>query len=126
MQTTDKLTIHHPHDSFFKDAVSDITVSRDLLKAHLDPEIQKVMQWETLRMSDRSFIDEQLHAFYSDMVYTCQVDNGSAQLYIVIEHQYTPDPTLPFRFLQYNYGILRQHIQQNRGKNSTPPFPIYY
>ena len=102
-----KVYIANPRDSFFKEAVSDITIARDLLKAYLDADIQKMMQWETLRMSDRSFIDEQLHPLYSDMVYTAQIDNGSAQLYIVIEHQSTPDPMLAFRFQQYNYGIIR-------------------
>ena len=119
-----KVIIHNPHDGFFKHATSDITVARDLLKVHLTPAIKQRIQWNTLKMSNRSFVDEQLAHMSSDMVYTCQIDKRGAYIYVLIEHQSKPDPLLPFRFLQYNVEILKQHIQQLEEKDKNKPLPV--
>jgi len=71
------LTIHHPHDGFFKHSLSNLTVAKDLLQGHLSPAIQQRIQWDSLRLSNKSYTDEKLAQLYSDVFYDCQIDNKS-------------------------------------------------
>ena len=118
------LTIHHPHDSFFKHALSDVTVAKDLLQAHLSPSITQRIKWDTLNLSNKSYIDQKLSQLHSDVVYACQIDDKSAYIYILIEQQTTPDPLLPFRFLQYNVALLTEHLSQREDKNKKGLLPV--
>jgi len=79
------LTIHHPRDDFFKHSLSNLTVAKDLLQAHLSPAITQRIQWDSLKLSNKSYTDEKLAQLHSDVVYTCQIDKKSAYIYILIE-----------------------------------------
>jgi predicted transposase/invertase (TIGR01784 family) len=117
------LTIHHPHDGFFKHSLSNPTVAKDLLQAHLSPAITQRMQWDTLKLSNKSFVDKKLSQLHSDVVYTCQIDGQAAYIYILIEQQTKPDPLLPFRFLQYNVAMLTEHLAQNKKEKKKQHLP---
>ncbi len=118
------LTIHHRHDGFFKHSLSNLTAVKDLLQAHLNPSITQRIQWDSLRVSNKSYTDEKLAQLHSNVVYTCQIDDKSAYIYILIEQQTTPDPLLPFRFLQYNVAMLTEHLSQNKKeKTKQQHFP---
>jgi Putative transposase, YhgA-like len=56
------LTIHNPYDSFFKYILSNLTVAKDFIQAHFEPAITKRLLWKTLRLSNKSYIDEQAQA----------------------------------------------------------------
>jgi len=119
------LPIHQPHDGFFKHSLPDISVAQDFLKAHLSPAITQRISWNTLSFTNRSFTDGQLNDLHSDVLYTCQLDKKNAYIYLLIEQQTNPDPLLPFRFLQYNVEILKQHIKQRKKeKEKKLPLPV--
>ena len=119
------IIIHTPHDGFFKHSLSDITVAQDFLKAHLSPSITQRISWDTLSLTNRSFTDEKLNNLHSDVLYTCQLDQKDAYIYLLIEQQTNPDPLLPFRFLQYNVELLKQHIKQRKKeKEKKLPLPV--
>jgi predicted transposase YdaD len=109
-----QITIHQPHDGFFKNCLANLTVAKDLLKAHLSTDITQRIQWDSLRLSNKSYTDEKLAQLHSDLVYDCQIDNKSAYIYILVEQQTTPDPMLPLRFLRYNVALLAEHLAQNK------------
>jgi predicted transposase/invertase (TIGR01784 family) len=120
------IKIHNPHDSFFKHVLSNLTAAKDFIQAHFDPEITKRLQWDTLRLSNKSYIDEKLKHLHSDMVYTCQLDTNGPDIYILIEHQSKPDNFLPFRFMQYNMAILTRHrAQSKQGEDAKLPIILY-
>jgi predicted transposase/invertase (TIGR01784 family) len=117
-------TIHHPHDGFFKHALSNLTVAKDLLRAHLSPSIQQRIRWDSLKLSNKSYTDEKLAQLHSDVVYTCQIDEKSSYIYILLEQQTKPDPLLPFRFLQYNVAMLTEHLSQTKKSQAQAKLPI--
>ncbi|MHA7877658.1 MAG: Rpn family recombination-promoting nuclease/putative transposase, partial [Bacteroidota bacterium] len=119
-----KVTIHTPHDGFFKHALLDSTVAKDLLKAHVSPAITQRIQWNTLKLSNKSYTNQKLAQSHSDVVYTCQIDKKSAYIYVLLEQQSTPDPLLPFRFLQYNVSLLEEHLAQRKEKAKKQPLPV--
>ena len=120
-----EVIIHTPHDGFFKHSLSDISVAQDFIQAYLSPAIIQRISWDTLRFTNRSFTDEQLNDLHSDVLYTCQLDKKDAYIYLLIEQQTNPDPLLPFRFLQYNVELLKQHIKQRKKeKEKKLPLPV--
>ncbi len=102
----------YPHDGFTQKALSQLEVAKDLLKAHLSPAISQRIDWNTLHLSNKSYVTEQLKQLHSDVVYSCQVDGKAAYIYCFIEHQSKADPLLPFRMLQYNVLLLEEHLAQ--------------
>jgi predicted transposase/invertase (TIGR01784 family) len=119
-----QITIHQPHDGFFKNCLANLTVAKDLLKAHLSTDITQRIQWDSLRLSNKSYTDEKLAQLHSDVVYTCQIDKKNAYIYILIEQQTTPDPLLPLRFLQYNVALLTEHLAQNKKRAKNKNYPL--
>ncbi len=131
------MDLHHPHDGFTKKALSQLAVAKDLLKAHLAPELVRRINWNTLRLSNKSYVTEQLKQLHSDVVYSCQVDVKEAYIYCLIEHQSQADPLLPFRILQYNVLLIEEHLAQGHkqlpivinlclysGKQSPYPYSV--
>ena len=117
-----EITIHHPHDGFFKHSLSNLTVAKDLLQAHLSPAITQRIQWDSLRLSNKSFTDAKLAQLHSDLVYSCQIDNRS--IYILVEQQTKPDPLPAFRLLRYNVALLEEHLAQNKKEKQRKHLPI--
>ena len=71
-------------------------LAKDLVK-HLD--------FDQMRIQNRSFVDDTLRDLQSDMVFTVPFRNTSEAndllIYILIEHQSTVDPLMGFRLLFY-------------------------
>lgn len=99
-------------------------MAKDLLQAHLSPSIQQRIQWDSLKLSNKSYTDEKLAQLHSDVVYTCQIDEKSSYIHILLEQQTKPDPLLPFRFLQYNVAMLAEHLSQTKQGNQKTKLPI--
>ena len=108
--------IHHPHDGLFKASLSNIEVARDLLQTHLAPELVQQIDWDSLQLTNKSYIDEQLSQFHSDMVYACQLNGVDAYIYLFVEQQTEPERLLPFRLLEYNVKMCREHLNQGNKK----------
>ena len=104
--------IHHVHDGFFRVAMSDLSVAKDLLKAHLPEKLVQQIDWDTLEITNKSYVDKHLKRLMSDMVYKCTLQGKEAYIFLLIEHQATPDPLMPFRVLEYDVRICRECIDQ--------------
>jgi predicted transposase/invertase (TIGR01784 family) len=111
----DRMTsaLHHPHDSFAKQCLSNLAVAKDLLKPHLPPDIVSRINWNTFQLTNKSFVDKKLEQSHSDMVYKCLLDNDkNIYLYTLIEHQSTSEELLAFRMLKYNISLMDQHLNE--------------
>ena len=60
------IKIHHPHDSFIRRSLTSIQVARDLLKAHLAPDMTKRINWDTLQLTNKSFVKDELTQLHTD------------------------------------------------------------
>ena len=104
--------VHQPHDAFFKKGMTDVAVTTILLQQYLKKQLKTMLDWNTLRYSNRSFVKEHLAHLHADMVYESTVQHGAAHAYFLVEHQSTPDRLLPFRTTQYSIALMDQYIQQ--------------
>ncbi|EQB98579.1 hypothetical protein B738_23718, partial [Photorhabdus temperata subsp. temperata M1021] len=72
---------------FFKQFLSHIDTARDFLEIHLPAKLRAVCDLDTLRLESGSFIEDNLRAHYSDILYSLKTAQGDGYVYCVIEHQ---------------------------------------
>jgi predicted transposase/invertase (TIGR01784 family) len=118
--TNKKTTLHHPHDSVFKKALSDVKVARDLLRQHLPKDLQALIDWKSLHPETTSYIDDDLKTSSSDILY--QLNTKEGHLYCLIEHQSQPDHYMALRLLEYTLRIFRNHLKKG---HKTLPLVIH-
>ena len=110
------IKVHQPHDKFIKRMLSDLEVGKPLMKSQIPSHIVKRIDWESVSLTNKSFVSQELEQFHSDVIYKCTLDNKQAYIYNLIEHQSTPDELLPFRILGYNVQLMEQHLSEGNKK----------
>ncbi|MEI7230241.1 Rpn family recombination-promoting nuclease/putative transposase [Pectobacterium carotovorum] len=106
------------HDAIFKQFLSDPAVAKDFFAIHLPEEIRHICDFSSLQLQSASFVDEELRARISDMLYSIQTTTGQGYIYCVIEHQSRPEKLMPFRLLRYALAAMQQHLSQ--GHDTLP------
>ena len=95
--------MHHPHDMMVRAVLSDLAEATSFLQTHLPQEVSQALSWSTLKLLEGSFVDEHLRESEADVLYEVQHVSGEASVwvYILLEHQSTPDRWIRFRLLKY-------------------------
>ena len=110
-------SVHHPHDMLFKAVFSDPTEAAAFLQAHLPTELTAQFDWSTLHLEEGSYIDEVLRQSESDLFFTV-TDKATAEaaedvfLYLLFDHQSSPDKWMAFRMLKYRCRIWDETFKE--------------
>ncbi len=99
-----------PHDAIFKTFLRHGETARDFLEAHLPPFLRPHCNLDTLKLEPESFLDEKLRSRYSDVLYSLQTGNGAGYIYVIIEHQSSPDDHMAFRLMRYAIAAMQRHL----------------
>ena len=95
--------LHQPHDRLFRGVFSDAGEAASLLQAALPGSVRDSFDWTTLTLHDGAFVDEELQGSQSDLLY--QVEHTATGrpvwMYLLFEHQSSPDPWMALRLLRY-------------------------
>lgn len=111
------MTIHQPHDKLFKYSLSKKTVAISFLKSRLSPEVYKLINIDTLRLTDKSFILPEFREIHSDIIYQCQINRKESYIFFILEHESTANAQLmAFRQLQYTVSAIDHYIRQGYKK----------
>lgn len=73
-----------PHDAVFKRFLRQPETATDFLTLYLPEAIRQRCDFSTLRLQSASFIDEDLRAWYSDVLWSVQTTCGTGYVYVVI------------------------------------------
>lgn len=98
--------------------LGDVAEATSFLQRHLPPEVSQALNWTTLTLREGSFVDEDLRASEADFLYEVQHISGEdpVWIYVLVEHQSTPDRWMRFRLLKYCCRIwdmsFRAHPEQ--------------
>ena len=94
-----------------------------LLQAYLPPAVSGELLWSSLKWQSVSFIDERLRDSESDLLYAIRrkADGAAAWLYVLLEHQSTPDPWLRLRLLKYSIRIWERDRQRHPTEKQLRP-----
>ncbi|MEN9468900.1 MAG: hypothetical protein RL630_633 [Verrucomicrobiota bacterium] len=113
--------LHQPHDKLVKATFSDLQNARAFFEGHLEPELVRHIDWTSLRLESGSFVDAELSASASDLLYSVGIEGQTTYLYILFEHQSGDDPWMALRVLAYMVRIWRGHVQKPDAGEKLPP-----
>lgn len=99
-----------PHDAVFKQFLCHPDTARDFLELHLPSPLREVCNLRTLKLESGSFVDENLRAGYSDVLWSLKTRDGEGYIYVVIEHQSSADPHMAFRLMRYAMAAMQRHL----------------
>lgn len=100
------------HDKFFRASMNHQSVAIDFIQHNFPKKITQALNTNTLKLVQQSFINQDLHEYCSDIVFSCELADKPAYLTLLIEHQSTPDKMMAFRIHQYLFGLLSNHSKQ--------------
>ncbi len=104
-------TIHNPHDMLAKRFLTNLPVAIDFLKAHLPQAIKERCDFSTLKIQPTSYVEEDMRAHVTDILYSLQIDGRQGFIYIIQEAQSTALRLMPLRYLRYKTSIWKQHAE---------------
>ena len=110
-----------PHDRIFKRAFESPEDAAAELRAVLSPALSRHVNWDSLRSEPCAFIDADLGRQQSDLLFSAEIANLPAFIYILFEHQSSNDPLMPMRLLAYVVRILEHH---QRTAKVILPLPV--
>ncbi len=106
------------HDALFKQFLTHKETAQDFLAIHLPAHLRALCALETLKLESGSFVDEDLRASYSDVLYSVQMCDRAGYIYALIEHQSSPDKHMAFRLMRYSVAAMQRHL--DAGNRSLP------
>ncbi len=118
----------HAHDKFVRTVMADPRVAREFFTHHLPEQIRQVIDLEKLDLQPRSHIDDVRKETTVDILYKTTVAGHEAYLYLLLEHQSTPDELMAFRILKYVCNVIANYLDTT-GKKLIPfiyPIVIYH
>ena len=116
-----------PHDAVFRQMLMHQAVAKDFLQLylpapfldiHLPPALRQLCDLSTLHLESGSFVEDNLRASYSDILYSLRTRHGPGYVYALIEHQSTPDKLMAFRLLRYALAAMQRHL--DAGHDTLP------
>ena len=121
--------IHQPHDRLFRSVFSDAGEAASLLQAALPDTVRNTFDWTTLTLVDGTFVDEDLQGSQSDLLY--QVEHTATgqpmSMYILFEHQSSPDPWMRLRLLRYCCRIWQADRRNDPDRRELRPIvPVVF
>ncbi|WP_037408556.1 MULTISPECIES: Rpn family recombination-promoting nuclease/putative transposase [unclassified Serratia] len=116
-----KKTTSTLHDAVFKKFLTHPDTARDFLELHLPSVLLQACDLSTLKLEPGSFIERDLRAYYSDVLYSLQTDKGDGYAYVLIEHQSSHDKHMAFRLIRYAIAAMQRHLET---KNDQLPLVI--
>ena len=75
------MNIRRPHDSFFKQLMSDPETVRDFLKGFLPRPLSEKIDYGTIKVIDTEKSDRKYRKFYLDLSVECKLSDSSSEIY---------------------------------------------
>lgn len=120
---TDK-NVSANHDSFFRASMQHIEVARAFFEVHVPKHIAKRIDFDSLKIEPNSYIDQDHKEVISDILYSVQIDQDLGYIYLLAEHQSTPQTLMPYRLIKYIFGIFDHHLKKQKGEKNRKRLPI--
>jgi predicted transposase YdaD len=87
----------------------------------LPADVRAHLELATLEVLPGSFVDEALQHTHTDLLYAVQTKEGpEALIYVVFEHQSSPDATMPYRLLKYLVRVWERWLRDHPEAKKLP------
>lgn len=99
------MNVHNPHDKFFKETFSNVTVAQDFLTHYLPESVIQHINVKTVEPQKDSFINKDLEESFSDLLFKVDIAGNDGYLYFLFEHKSYPDKGIALQVLRYMVEI---------------------
>ena len=112
--------VSQPHDKYFHRVFSNERDAASLLRTCLPQPLAETLKWPTLTLLPGRFVAEDWRGNEADLLFTVERKGSAAPvlIYVLLEHQSTPDRWLRLRLLGYCVEVWsrwqRQHQKEER------------
>jgi len=121
------MDVSDPHDRFFKEVFSIRENALDFIKGAFPDNFKDKILFETLKLDTTSYVDEKLHEYFSDIVYTCSIKDGKEmKISLLFEHKSYPVKYPHLQSLRYMLNIWEYNIKQNMEPQIVVPMVVYH
>ena len=114
--------IHNKHDKFFKATMANPKIAREFFEQNLPDHIKAVINFATIKLENESHIDNELKSQYTDLIYSAEFSGKQGYIYVLVEHQSSPDNLMAFRLIKYMLAIMEDHLK----KTNDGILPVVY
>ena len=117
----EKEKIHNAHDSILKRELQNINIARDVLSQVVPDTIRGDIDWDTLALDNNSYIDPELRARESDIVFSAKLGNGEPlNILIFMELESQAKQDLIIRFQRYLALAIEKRYRAKQPKEKLP------
>jgi Uncharacterized conserved protein len=110
----------NPHDAVFRLVLGEPANAASQLRAVLPHGLASRLDFRRLTQVSGSFVDATLRWRHSDLLFTVPIDGREAFIYVLIEHQSSEDPLMPFRMLRYVLRIWDRYLADHPEASRLP------
>ena len=114
------MTITLRHDAVFRKSMENPIVAKEIFNAHLPVEVKSLINTDTLKLEKESFVEKNLKAKISDVLFSVKTEAGDAYLYLLLEHQSSPDHWMALRLFRYMINICDRYRTLNKKATQLP------
>jgi len=118
----EKVMINNPHDKLIKIVFSDRYEAVKFFQKNMPYHLISQIDWDTLELEGSKFIDDEFKDSESDLLYSVYFENSNDKcfLYLLFEHQSTPDKWLRFRIIKYKTRIWDESFKYKKQEMLIP------
>ncbi|WP_434044558.1 MULTISPECIES: Rpn family recombination-promoting nuclease/putative transposase [Sorangium] len=109
-----------PHDALFKSTFSQPEHAAAALRQVLPAALAARIDFASLALQSGSFIDEELAASQSDLLFSARLAEAPLFIYVLFEHQSTTHPLMAFRLLEYMVRVWKGHLERHPRSTRLP------
>ena len=121
------MNVQNPHDRFFRQSFGRVEIARDYLEEYLPAELRRLLDLEQLQLQDGSFIDEEMQAHQSDLLYQSRLASGQpVAIYFLFEHKSYSDPLVTLQLLRYMLRFWERQVKEKAPLSPVIPLVIYH
>jgi len=92
-------------------------IARDFMEIHLPAKLRALCDFNTLKLENGSFVEENLRQYFSDILYSLKTVGGTTgYIQVLIEHQSSPDKHMAFRLIRYAVAAMQNHLDAGHDK----------
>ena len=102
------------HDQLFRKSLENPIVAYELLQAHLPQEVLAIIDTSTLKLEKESFVEPDLSTSIADVLFSVKFNDTDGYIYLLLEHQSTPEHFMAFRLFKYMVNICDRYRLENQ------------
>ncbi len=95
-----------PHNHYARSMMTHPKVSKEFFRGYLPTHIQEIIDFQSIKLTSKSFIDEELKLQIADLLFSATFNGKSGFLYVLFEHASQSTPLLPFRMHKYTVSVM--------------------